>query len=152
MNSLKGKRFFEKEININYAKNKSLVLLNNQGKYTLKNNIKTENMNNKKFRTFNTNKKTKGNDFNNDNDIKIDSSSIELIPSNILFIKNINDNIGIELIQDVYQSFKGFKSCKIRPNYAIIEYESTEHAVEARSKTNNKKLTQDCIISVEYGV
>ncbi len=66
-----------------------------------------------------------------------------IIPNNILFCENLPQNIGIEILNSLFQQYPGFREVRLIPikNVAFIEYEEEYQAGLALSgKFGEKKL------------
>lgn len=70
--------------------------------------------------------------------------------SNVLFVKNLPNNVKQSLIDEIFQVYDGFYSSKLRNGYAIVTYNSVENAVVAYKNTSNKKISDGIHLKVEY--
>ena len=70
--------------------------------------------------------------------------------NNVIFVKNLNLEVTENLLEVIFNKFKGFSKLKYMNNYAIIEFDVIENAAIALNETNNKKVTQNCRIQVVY--
>ena len=138
-NCLNDTLFMGKQIRIDFSNKKSNVFLSYKGEYLNKNKTNKNNLqkNKDKLCEFLELKEK-------------DLTITENTTSNRIFVKNINEEITLSIIESVFQTFKGFISAKLMKGYAIVEYSSKELAEVALNNTNNQKLTHNCRIIVEY--
>lgn len=137
-NCLNDTLFMGKQIRIDFSKQKSNVFLSYKGEYINKQKSNKNNLQKNKDKLCEF-LELKEKELTNENST-----------SNRIFVKNINEEITLSIIESVFKTFKGFISAKLMKGYAIVEYSSKEHAEVALNNTNNQKLTHNCRIIVEY--
>lgn len=74
-----------------------------------------------------------------------------LNPSNILFIEKISDDISETLLINLFEKYGKIKKLRKMKNYAVVEYDTIESAVEAFKNTNGQMIKEGNRIKVSFG-
>merc|ERR1712190_103232 len=131
--------FFDKPINIQFAKSKSDVIAKIDGSYQPKKDKKTLS---KSTRVATENKTFAYG-------TKVDQNP----PNKMLFLENIPHNSTSQMLKMLFQQFTGFIDVRMVPSrsgIAFVNFETEAHASFAKNGLDEFRITPECAIRVTF--
>lgn len=137
-----GTSFFGKDLKISYAHHTSDRIAKRDGTYVQK-------AKRKKMTAMDTNDEPAADDDGAEAQAAPTTTSP---PSPIILAQNLPDDATLEILQQLFHSYPGFKEVRLpRPGLAFVEFESEPHATMALTGLQGFQLSTDHALQLDYG-
>ncbi|EGG17542.1 U2 small nuclear ribonucleoprotein B [Cavenderia fasciculata] len=146
LREMNGFSFFDRNINVQYSKNKSDAVSKLDGTYVEKKRERETEQEKRKAKKQDNKKSTKQSKTTSTSTPSGNVAPREAPPNRILFVENLPDNCQEMMIQMLFSQFPGFQSVNMttaRKGVAFVEYDDDIKSGLAMSHLQGFKVTSD---------